>query len=237
MGNISKKEKILLVAVLAACIAFLYIQLYLPKQTEKINGLKANISEHQSKLESLELTAKQNGQLKKDLDKLELKYIDTVAAFPKDGRVPEITYNIEEFTKKSGITFNSVALGESQEYLQGKSNDNAKNGNNGNNGSKTNNNNNTNNVKTPISTSFKLFVIPTSVAVTGEYLKINNFLSTIENDTRLAKIESLTLATIAPNKLSATFLANYYYVPGNSIDLEYKFNNGVKNKEDMFREN
>jgi len=236
MGNISKKEKILIIAVLAACVAFLYIQLYLPKQTNRINTLKSNISDHESKLESLEQTAKQNVNLKNELDKLELKYIDTVSAFPKDGRVPEIAYNLQEFTKKSGILLTSVTFDDSKEYLQGQNNNNTKSGNATNNANVTTGGNNAKTIKTPISTSFKLFVIPTTVAITGEYLKVNSFLSTIENDTRLAKIEDLTLTNSGQGKITASFLANYYFVPGTSIDLDYKFNDGIKNKEDMFKE-
>jgi len=61
-------------------------------------------------------------------------------------------------------------------------------------------------------------------------------LASIENDTRLAKIGTFSLVSNGSGKITATLLANYYYVPGTSIDSEYQFNNGVKNKEDMFKE-
>ena len=217
MNNLKKNEKILLTVVVAVCLTFLYVQLYLPKQTEKIDGLKSSISDYESKLESLKLTSLRNIKLRDKLDGLEAKYKQTIAQFPKEGRVPEIAQNFDEYTKKNSIMLSNVGIGDAQEFSQEKDK-----------------NANVNNAST--NAAFKLFVIPTTLSVSGEYLKVNSFLDTIEKDTRLAKIENLTLASNGPGKVSATLTANYYYVPGVVISTEYDFNDGRKNKEDMFKE-
>ena len=240
MNNLNKKEKFLLSVLLGACITFLYIQLYLPKQTAKINELKSSISDYESKLESLELTSKLNINLRKQLDDLEFKYKETIAAFPKEGREPEIAYNYNEYAKKNSIALSNVSIGDSQEFSQNSD----KNTNNANNNKSTANAANSGNSTTNAANSgnsatnaaFKLFIIPTTLSVTGEYLRVNDFLATIEKDTRLAKIENITLASGGQGKVNANLTANYYYVPGLVINTEYPFNDGKKSKEDMFRE-
>ena len=227
MGNINKKEKVLLTVLIGACLAFLYIQIYLPKQTVKIDALKSNINDYESKIDSLNITSVLNIKLRKDLDGLESKYKDTIAAFPKEGRVPEIAYNLDVYTKENGITLSNIAMGDSQEFSQDKAN----NQNNGN-----NNTDNNANTKQATNSAFKLFIIPTNLSVSGEYLKVNSFLSTLEKDKRLSKIESLSLISNGPGKVTASLTTNYYYVPGLVISTEYPFNDGIKNKEDMFKE-
>lgn len=227
MNNLNKKEKVLLTVILAACLSFLYIRLYLPKQTAKIDTLKSNIGDNESKLEALKVTSLLNIKLRKELDELELQYKKTIAAFPKDGRVPEIAYNFDKNSKANNIAISKAAIGESQEYQQEKEKN-----------KKEANNAKGKDAKTAANTTnaaFKLYVIPTTLSVSGEYLKVNSFLSAVEKDNRLANIEQILIKTTQGGKVTADLSTNYYYVPGLIIDLKYDFNDGRKNKEDMFK--
>lgn len=203
--------------LLAAVVFYIYFQLYLPKQTNKIYNLRSSIDQCESELDSLEFTSKLNTKMGSELDKLDIKYRSTLATFPVNPREPEIAYNLKGYANTNGVTLNSITLSGTQETGAAKSN-----------GENKEN-------KAAVATTYKLYTIPVNISATGEYLKMNTFLSTVENDKRLAKINNVSLAKADGAKVTATFSVDYYYIPGLIINLDYPFNKGSYGKEDMFR--
>ncbi len=112
MGNLSKRELILLSAVLVIGVMYGYINYFLSPVLSNISSTKANIAADESKLATVKTAGIINKKLKEDLADYNSKLEEAVKALPPSERQPEISYNLKVLADNNKVSLNSVSYGQ-----------------------------------------------------------------------------------------------------------------------------
>jgi Tfp pilus assembly protein PilO len=175
-----------------------------------INGIvvsKANIDKYNDEINSQVLNSLVVQKDKKQLEELKTNIDKSLAAFPQNERNPEIAYNIKAISNNCNVLLGAINFGQAAEYSLQQ-------------GPKVSN---------------KLMSVPVTLQVSGDYRNITNFISKIENDSRMAVVGSVALNETG-GTLQSSISVNYLYMPSpNIIDTEYDFNNGNYGKDNLFK--
>jgi type IV pilus assembly protein PilO len=175
-----------------------------------INGIvvsKANIDKYNDEINSQVLNSLVVQKDKKQLEELKTNIDKSLAAFPQDERNPEIAYDIKAISNNCNVLLGAINFGQAAEYSLQQ-------------GAKVSN---------------KLMSVPVTLQVSGDYRNITNFISKIENDSRMAVVDTTALSG-TEGLLQSSISVNYLYMPSqNMIDTEYDFNNGTYGKDNLFK--
>ncbi|TDT61960.1 type 4a pilus biogenesis protein PilO [Fonticella tunisiensis] len=234
MINLSKRERTLLIITGVMIFFALYYSYFLSPILKNISDSRANIAIYENELGNLKLTQKLNEKQKKELEVIRDGFEDAAKALPKMERSPEIAYNLKVLGDEKAIIINSLSFGEPSEYKI-----------------ESNDSNNKADTKDSISEGGgsdsnktgadaknqeeKLYVVAVNLSVSGDYINIMDFISSVENDKRIAEITDVNMSRGQNGKLSAKININYYYVDTKDKgELKYDFNNRSYGKQNPF---
>jgi Tfp pilus assembly protein PilO len=247
LKNLSLREKIML-AVLAICIlGFAYYKLFLTPVLAKVDESKANIDKYNLELVKIKAAAAAIPKLKEELAQLQADYDEKTKILPQLEKNPEIAYNLKVLTDKNSMVLSNASFGEPAEYVitapkENKNDQTAQPAEQDAQSSKaaeqqaqSNNGANQPQVQ-PSRPEPKIYAVPVSIGVTGSYINTMGLIKSLENDTRVASVNSLSIAAGENGSLSTSIMINYYYMDtGEKVEEKYDFNNGTYGKTDLFK--
>lgn len=215
MKSLSKREKVLIIVMLACGLFYGYFSLFLKPILNEYSKLNSNINAYKIQLNYINAANLNNKKLENNLPDLEKKLNDAMKLLPSSERNPEISYNIKQFADKNKVIINEITFGKQSNYSEasqvstGNSHEISK------------------------ESSNNLMYLPATVTVSGDYTSIINFIASIENENRIAYINSVNF-TVAGNTLQANINTNFYFVNGTMQD-NYDFNKGSYGKDNLFK--
>jgi type IV pilus assembly protein PilO len=207
LKDLSKREKYLLIVLGVTLVFYCYYRLLMLPIINGIVVSKANIDKYNDEINSQVLNSLVVQKDKKQLEELKTNIDKSLAAFPQDERNPEIAYDIKAISNNCNVLLGAINFGQAAEYSLQQ-------------GPKVSN---------------KLMSVPVTLQVSGDYRNITNFISKIENDSRMAVVDTTALSG-TEGLLQSSISVNYLYMPSqNMIDTEYDFNNGTYGKDNLFK--
>jgi type IV pilus assembly protein PilO len=211
--NLNKREKILVVLLAVAVISYAYFSYFLAPILDKANVSKGNITTYKSQLEEIRNTIANNSKYQEDYNTAIAKFNTYSVKMPYSVRGPEIVYNLKAIADKAESTINSISLSEVENTQQGQA-----------------------------MVDSSIVVVPVTILYNSvNYTKAMNFIDQLEKNDRIVQISSLSIskgastATSTSTSVQTSVVANYYYLKSqNPSVLNYKFNNGVYGKANLF---
>ena len=218
LSNLSKREKFLIGILLTFLILYVYYYFFLLPVFRNINEVRNNISEDMVQLDKIKNTEAEIKKLTTEYDACKLKFADAARELPESERNPEISLNLKVLGDKNGITLNGITFSNPEGY-------------------KSSNQNGTqaNNTQKTAAGDIELNVVPVQIDAAGAYPSIMNFVNSIENDSRISRVDGLNI-TSSDKGLNAAINASYYFTKGiDNNPASYTFNNGTYGKPDIFK--
>jgi type IV pilus assembly protein PilO len=198
MKRLSKREKILLTVCMTLIIIYAYYSFFLTPILKKITVLHEQIDKDNVAINNINIVKSQNKKQNEQLQSIQVKYTDASKALPTSEKNPEITSEIKKLADNNKIIINSIDLGKSSEYK--------------NQSVTANNKAATKKDELSNGVSGKLMITPVTLNITGDYLNMIDFISSIEQDKRIVEINTLNISTDSNNAMQATININYYYL-------------------------
>jgi len=220
---------------MVATLAVLYVcfNFFISPLKVKIDAKNQIIAEEKEKYASIKKLKTTNKNDTIRLKDIKLKYDEGVKALPQNDRNPEIFLNLNTIAIKSNIKMNSVVIGSSTSYsVQDAANASS---NKSSSNSVTSSGTKTTGIDPNLVSNIKF--VQATIAITGNYSNIINFVGSIEEDNRLNEIQSITITANGDKTigLQATIITNYYFKEDTSNQqqsYDFKDNNG--GKADLF---
>lgn len=207
LKNLSKREKYLLIVLAVALVFYCYFRIVLLPILDDIQVSKSNINKYTEEINSQILNKITMQKDKKQLEEFKANIDKSLAALPKEERNPEIAHNIKALSDYCGVSMNSINFGQAVEFK----------------------------LEQAPKVSDKVMSVPVMLQVSGNYKSIMSFISKIENDSRIALVNTAAING-NDNALQAVISVSYLYTAEqNSKDINYDFNNGVYGKDDLFK--
>ena len=207
LKNLSKREKYLLIALATVLVFYCYYRFLMLPILNNIGVSKSNIDKYSNEINSQVLNNLVIQKDKKQLEELKTNIEKSLFAFPQDERNPEIAYNIKAISNNCNVSLGAINFGQAAEY----------------------------NLQQGPKVSNKVMSVPVTIQVSGDYKNITNFISKVENDSRMAVVGTVGLSGMG-GFLQGGISVNYLYMPSqNMIDSKYDFNNGTYGKENLFK--
>ncbi len=214
MKSLSKREKILVIAMLSIAIFYAYYKLFLSPAISEIMHLKSVVSSYNNQLQQLRLTSDSNKKLDTQLQEKEKKFEESTKVLPQSAREPEVAYNLKAMADGSKVKVDNISFGQPASSAATQ---------------QSNGQNNNTNSQTGVMT------LPVTLLVTGDYNSIISFTSSIESGGRLAEIETLNISQ-GSSLLQANINVNFYYVNGTESNSDkFDFNHGTYGKDNLFK--
>ena len=228
MGNLSKREKTLVVGGTILIIIYLYFNFFLNPIYEKIKIEKGVISDKKSQNLTIQNTKNSNTDNAKKLENLKAKFDDGIQELPSNERNPEIARNLNIMAKKANVNITTVTFGiQATPEVASAANPAA-----------------TPAVSTnkatiqSSSTKDKLISIPVTIIIKGDYKSTLSFTASIEGDGRFAQIVSSSISSKADNSniLESNIVLSYYFTEGTTENKPtYDFKDDKAGKADLFK--
>lgn len=214
MDSLSIREKILIGCLVTFITIYLYYSLFLNCYLKRLKIARGKVEQYTISVEKIKNTKKAIKIQREDLEKLKAilnKYLDSL---PDMERNPEIAYNLKKLGDITNVNILSLSFGEVFEVKGDK------------------------NISYPNTEGYvKIFTVPISISVTGEYEDITNFIHSIENDKRIIEIKGLGINADSKSEgLNLSLSMNCYYT--NKITdrtLNYDFNSESCGKNNPFK--
>lgn len=227
MGNLSKREKTLVIIGTILIVIYLYFSFFLSPVFEKVKVENNIIKDKRSQEADIEKVKLSNITNNKKLEGLKTKFNEAVKELPKNERNPEIARNLNIMAEKSNVSINSVTFGGAATAAVSTTKPSTTAVDTG---------------KTTVQSSNvnqKLIIVPVSIITNGDYLSLLSFTSNIEGDGRLAQIDSISVnlssKTDKSNILQSNIVINYYFTEGTIEDKPtYDFKDDKAGKDNLF---
>jgi len=213
LSNLGKREKLLVIVGVIFVILYFYYNLFLQPISQKIKVVNESIDNKTIEYNSIEKLKVTNASNAKKLEAIKTKYDEAVRALPENERNPEIAYSLNTFATKDKTELISVAFGQNANYAVVPAST------------------ATTTTTTTTTTNHKLMFVPVTVAFRGDYTSTMSFISSVENDSRLAEVVNVSIIG-----LQSTIVLNYYSTEGtikNKPSYDFKDNNA--GKTDLFK--
>ena len=228
MGNLSKREKTIVIIGTILAVMYLYFNIFLNPIYQKIKVEKNIIYDKKVQIAAIEKLKTSNITDRKKLEDLKTKFTQGVSELPKNERNPEIARNLDVMAKESNVIISSVVfdigtMNASKDSTIPATTQNKTN---------TITAENTNGNK-------KIFNVPVNLVVYGDYASVVSFTRNIEENVRLAQIVSTNISLLKDNNivLQANIVINYYcYIAEGTIQDNpvYEFKDGKSGKDNLF---
>lgn len=235
MGSLGKREKVLLGILSIILLFYAYYALFLNTAIKKMQELGEDIDKARIEVNKIrnakEIIKNQKDQIEELKDSLNMAF----KAIPEAERNPEIAYNMKKLADENKIYFSTISFAEAEDYDSLKDD-----------GKKTENNQNTNEQNQGNSTgksngetnsSKKLYIVPAVVSTEGDYNTTMNFISSIENDSRISLVNSINMVLDSQTgKIKSN--TNIYLLYSDKVsdkEIDYEFNQGIYGKGDLFK--
>lgn len=239
MNNLSKREKSLLLILGLAVIFYLYYSFFFKPVMGKAKTVEENVKKYEIQVDKIRNAKTLIEKQKADLEKLKVQLLETLKVMPDRERNPEISLNIKNLASANGAAVNSINFGQPVEF---KPQDNQKKDENSSQNTQNNGQSNTQNNGQKEQTNAqnqgeKLYAVPVTVSISGDYGQIMNFISAVEKDKRIAQVVTAALSKGQDGKLTGNLSIVFYYSGGVSEDpTNYGFNDGrADGKADLFK--
>jgi Tfp pilus assembly protein PilO len=226
VGNLSKREKILVSVGTIVLVFYLYFSFFLNPTYQKIKAQNNVIQEKKNQIANIGELKKSNIANSEKLKDLKTKFSKGFNELPTNEKNPEIARDLDSIAKKSNVTVNSLTFGI---------------------GSSTNVADDTNPSATPndatnkkdesSNVNHKVNILPVTLIINGDFPAILNFTKNIEEDDRLAQIVSINISSKGDASiiLQSNILINYYYTEGeNGVNPTYDFKDDKAGKSNLF---
>lgn len=189
---LTKRDKVLLIILAVIIVILLYFKVLISPTLQIISSTKTEIQNNTDKLSGLENKKSQNVLLKKNIEKLKVKYNDeknSIAEGTKDGN---ITISLQELCSKNKLKLSNVNYVQGVEY-SGNTNSAAS---------------AQKNINVAVGTIMKM---ETTIIVNGSLKDINNFVADLEHTDRLNLISNIAISKTS-DVYNATINTSYFYV-------------------------
>ena len=226
MGNLSKREKILVTVGTIVLVFYLYFSFFLNPTYQKIKAQNNIIQEKKNQIANIGELKKANIAKSEKLKNLKAKFSKGFNELPTNEKNPEIARDLDSIAKKSNVTVNSLTFGVGNSTdIAGATNPSAT-------------PNDTTIKKDEISNvNYKVNILPVTLIINGDFPSILNFTKNIEEDDRLAQIVSINISSKGDGSviLQSNILINYYYTEGENEDSPtYDFKDDKAGKSNLF---
>lgn len=240
MGGLGKREKILLAILGIAVVCYLYFTFLLTPLQKDMDASRANIDKYQVKVNEIKGAKGRIEGQRKQLEELKVKLSEALKVLPEMERNPEIVYNFKKLGDSNNVTIATVGFGEVTESAPQEPQENNQNKDQKNNPPAENTNKDTTqgqqaNNNDP--NKKKIFTVPVTISVFGDYNSIMNFIGSIEKDKRFSLISTAGLTKDQTSgKITAAIAMAYFYSEEiTKGELNYDFNKGQYGKTDLFK--
>lgn len=218
LNDLSKREKVLIGVLLILLILYVYYYFFLSPVFKQINEVKNNISEDMIQIDKINSTEAEIKKLNTEYDACKLKFADASNKLPENERNPEISYNLKALGDKNSITIDGITYAVPADYKAANQN-----------GAQANNTQKT------APGDIKLNVVPVQINIEGAYPSIMNFVNSIENGSRISRVDGINI-TSTDKGLNAAINVSYYFTEGiDNNRASYTFNKGAYGKTDLFK--
>ncbi len=229
MKSLSKREKVLLIALLLVGITFLYYTYYLAPALNSISALEDSVDNYKLDANNIIRIEASNKKQRDQIKDLKVKYETSVKALPKIERNPEITYELKKSMDSNNIMLVSASFAQASAYKGQQAKTEDKNPNEGTKEPQKQEN----------ASSTKLMVVPVNLNISGSYTDIVKLIETFEKSNRITEVTSVVITrddSDPPLKLKASLNLNYYYAEsGSATEENYDFNKDKYGKNDIFQ--
>lgn len=226
VGNLSKREKTLIVAGTILIIIYLYFSFFLNPIYEKVKAENNIINDKKSQNTTIEKFKISNVVNSKKLEGLKAKFNEAIKELPKNERNPEIARNLDIIAKKSNVTLHSVTFGIGA-ATDATSNVNPSTAQVGKNTT----------TDQSFNVNHKFSMVPVTLIVDGDYPSMLSFTGSIEGEDRLAQIVSISMSskTDKSSVLQSNIVLNYYFTEGTIEEKPtYDFKDDKAGKDNLF---
>lgn len=224
MGNLSKREKALVIVGAILVVIYLYFSYFLSPIYGKIKEENNIIKNKKNQIATIEKFKISNIANNKKLESLKIKFSEGFKELPKNERNPEIARDLNIMAEKSKVTINSVTFGS---------------------GTTNASTNTTNSSSTAVDTrkttaqssNAKLIIVPVTLIINGDYPTMLRFTKNIEENDRFAQIVSINISskTDARNVLQSNIVLNYYFTEDITKQKpKYDFKDDKSGKNNLF---
>lgn len=222
MGNLSKKDKIILIFLIALGILYIYYAFLLKPILNDNNKKNSEVLQAETKLEEINTADTSNSKYKKQVADFKAKYEQALKALPKNERDPEIAKQLKDLCDKNDIMLSSLNFSKPIEVKNTKSNKKSASS------------------KTPV----KIMSVPITMNVSGDYENAVNFLENLEHSDRIAVMDAATFTSNEKTngnsddgKVNISLNASYYFILANAGEtkIQYDFNKGDYGKQNVFK--
>ena len=226
MGNLSKREKILVTVGTIVLVFYLYFSFFLNPTYQKIKAQNNIIQEKKNKITAIGELKNSNIVRGEKLKNLKNKFSKGFNELPTNEKNPEIARDLDSIAKKSNVTVNSLTFGVGNSTdIAGATNPSAT------------PNDTTIKKNESSNANYKVNIIPVTLIINGDFPSILNFTKNIEEDDRLAQIVSINISSKGDNNviLQSNIVINYYYTEGAIQDNPtYDFKDDKAGKSNLF---
>lgn len=221
MDKLSKREKILLIALCLLILGFIYYNYIIMPQFNKLNTIEINIDNNIKMINTLKDVEKNIDSNRKQLEELVAQIKEFSTSVPDTSKVPEIIMYIKEMTETSGCIGGKLAFNYGQQ----------------------NKDMHYSNVSPPFqigktkSNEQSVFTMSIYYQVTGDYNSLLTLLDKIENCCRKIVVDRLTVKKDGKDGiLSADLNLKCYFISyEDSLQpINYPFLEYTSGKENLF---
>jgi len=220
MGNLTKREKTLLLTLCILILWYFYYTYIFAPQLNNLKTAKTMLNNSKTKLSSLQEYEKNMDKIKKQVDDLSIQAGQSLKSIPDTSRIPELIMYLNDMTVSSGCEVGKTALSvpinkstESQDSMQPNKNISQQ------------------------TTEGGVMVLPITYNARGNYNSIILLLSKIESSDRKMVVDKLVVSSDTLNgKLYMNININCYYLNKDdaSRPIDYPFINNTSGKQDIF---
>ena len=226
MKKLSNSEKVLVIVLSIFILGFIYQKYFLAPILVEIQSVNQEITITQDKITNIKIAETENKKQAIKLKDINIKFKEAIISLPQSERNPEIPYGIKIIADSNKVIVNNITLGKGIEYTSGTGTKQAI------------VENKTNAANSNTALNAKLMACPVTLSVSSDYISLIKFMAALEQDKRLAEINSVNISekdkiTII---LTGSITLSYYYIGGSIEDpVNYEFNKGTYGKVDLFR--
>ena len=220
MNSLEKREKFLLIILAVLLIGYVYTSFFLSPIMKKISEKNASINAKSIALLDIDKLKTENKINKAKLEKIKLKYNESLKELPNGERNPEIPYELKKAADSNNTSIISIEFGKEMQYSKADSKTAGENTA----ASKKNNNEDL------------LMVLPVKLQVNGDYKALINFINAVEKGKRIAEIQDIKLSksTDKSNSITGDISLKYYYINSENSKQIYEFKDPSAGKDNLF---
>lgn len=202
---LGKNEKVLLGAVLALSIVFIYWTLLLQPSLVKLKPLEAEVKTLKSQVKGASTIKASISNKETQLNSLKEQYEEATKIISKTDRYPQLIKEIRENATSKSLKISAESLGVPTVYAQQAA---APNG--------------------QQQSKAGLMTMSVKLTLDGDFRNVLDFINKLEEDKRILEVIGFT----AQEKSSTVDLL--YYISGGEENEEYDFNKGPYGKDNLF---